>query len=88
MVLRMKIFNITGVHWKIRFLGAARKKEIYRGNCLKVGGEGGRGGLGQFADLRGDLAKKGGRVDTPMHTMVYRFHQNKLTSRYDERWSL
>ena len=43
MVLRMKIFNITGVHWKIRFLGAARKKEIYRGNCLKVGGGGGEG---------------------------------------------
>ena len=41
MVLRMKIFNITGVHWKIRFLGAAHKKEIYRGNCLKVGGGGG-----------------------------------------------
>ena len=27
------------------------------------------GGLGQFADLRGGLVKKEGRVDTPLHTM-------------------
>ena len=46
--------------------------EVYRGNCLK------RGGLGQFADVRGGgLTKKigwcfrggGGEGDTPMHTM-------------------
>ena len=41
-----------------------------------------KGGFGQFADLKGDLARKrgwvfffsggGGRgVDTPMHTMIY-----------------
>ena len=40
-----------------------------------------KGGLGQFADLRGHLAKKRGVVflrgcggaDTPMHTMSYNF---------------
>ena len=46
-----------GVHRKIQFLGWVHKKPIYRkGGCLKMGG------LGQFADLKGDLAKKGGRV--------------------------
>ena len=44
-----------------------------------MGGDGG-GGVGQFADLRGCLARKraggvfdggGGGVDTPMHTMLW-----------------
>ena len=71
MGLRIKNFNILGVHWKIRLLG--------RGVWT--------GGLGQFADLRGggSLGGKGGRelgrkeevvllrgIDTPMHTMVFR----------------
>ena len=44
------------------------KNQYIGGNCLK------RGRLGQFADLRGRLAKEEGGsifegVDTPMHTM-------------------
>ena len=53
-----------GVHWKIQFLGGVHKKPINQyigGNYLKRGG---RGGLGQFADLR-----EGRGVDTLMHTM-------------------
>ena len=42
-----------GVHWKIRFLkDGVYKKLIYRGELCKTGG------LGQFADLMGDLARK------------------------------
>ena len=71
MVLRMKNFNIQRVHRKIRLLvGRTHEKPIERRDCLK------RGGLGQFADLRGELDKKEGEgvferggVDTPMHTM-------------------
>ena len=49
-----KILYILGVHWKIWFLGLVlKKKTIYRGECLK------KGGLGEFADLRGGLVKKG-----------------------------
>ena len=44
----MKNFNIFGVHQKTQVLGGGvHEKPIYRGGCLK------RGGLGQFADLRG-----------------------------------
>ena len=48
MALRMKNFNILEVHWKIRFLrgGGSRKINIYWGIATK-------GGLEQFADLRG-----------------------------------
>ena len=72
MVLRIKNFNVLGVHGKIRLLGGGFMKNQYRGgNCLKGGG------LRQFADLKGGgLARKrgvvflkGGGVDTPMHTM-------------------
>ena len=44
----MKNFNILAVHWKIWILGGGRftKKSILRRDCLK-------GGLEQFADLRG-----------------------------------
>ena len=39
MGLRMKNFNIVGVHWKIRLLGGGgwgfHEKLICRGNCLK-----------------------------------------------------
>ena len=38
----MKNFNVFGVHGKIRFLEAGvHEKPIYRGNCVKGGGEGG-----------------------------------------------
>ena len=47
------------------------KNQYIGGNYLK-----GWGGLGQFADLRGGLAKKRGEsvfkgVDTPMQTMLF-----------------
>ena len=54
MGLRMKNFNILGVHWKIWLLGGEFKKNRYRGrDCQKRG-------LGQFADLRRGLAEKRG----------------------------
>ena len=61
MGLRMKNFNIMGVHWKIQFLsggGGSHKKPIYiyREDLPE------KGGLGQFADLRGGLAEKEGVV--------------------------
>ena len=38
MGLRMKNFNIFGVHWKIWFLGGGLTKNLYRmGDCLKRG---------------------------------------------------
>ena len=73
MGLRMKKFNILGIHWKIRLSrGREFTKNWYRlWDCLKEGG----GGLGQFANLRvgSGVDKKEGDVfegvDTPMHTM-------------------
>ena len=58
MGLKMKNFNIMGIHWKIQFSGeggGSHEKPIYRGKCLKRG-------LGQFADLRwgGGLAEEEG----------------------------
>ena len=61
MGLRMKNFNVVGVHLKIRFLGSVHEKPI-QGELPKIGRG---GGLGQFADLRGgggELAKKRGVV--------------------------
>ena len=74
MVLRMKNFNILGVHWKMRLLGVggSRKTNIEGGLPKKEG-------LGQFVDFRGGgggawQERGGGGVfeggDTPMHTMV------------------
>ena len=68
MGIRKRNFNIIGVHWKIELLGGSRKNNIYRGESPK------KGGLGEFTDLRGGLAKKRGIVflrglGTPMHTM-------------------
>ena len=68
MVLRMKNVNILGVHWKNwTFKGGGVTKNQYRsGVRLNKGG----GGLRQFANIRGDLERKGaGGVDIPMHTM-------------------
>ena len=56
-IFNKKSFNITGIHRKIQFSrggGGFQEKPIYRGDCLK------RGGLGEFADLRGELGKKEG----------------------------
>ena len=54
MGLRMKNFSIKEVHLKIRFLGGFTKNQWYRGELPKTGE------LGQFAGLRGGLAKKRG----------------------------
>ena len=66
--LRMKNFNIMGVRWKIRFLRGFTKKQYIGGLPKKAGG------LGQFVDLIGSLAKKKESsafegFDTPMHIM-------------------
>ena len=66
----MKIFNVMGVHRKIRFLGGrGHEKPIYRRKMPKKGRE-----LQQFADLRRGFVKKRRVVflrwfDTPVHTM-------------------
>ena len=58
MELRMKNFNIMGVHRKIQFLGGGVMKNQYTGgNYLKRGG-----GLGQVSDLRGACRRRGGGV--------------------------
>ena len=55
-MLRMKNFNILGVHWKIRLLGGVTKNQYRAGDCQKK-----KGGLEQFANLRGGgLGKKEG----------------------------
>ena len=51
------------------------KNQYIGGNCVKSGGGG--GGVGQFADLRGDLLKEGGRalregVDTQCTLCAFR----------------
>ena len=50
---KMKNFNIMGGHWKIWFLRGVAKHQYIGGNCIK-------GGLGQFADLRGGPQGRGG----------------------------
>ena len=71
MVLRMKNFNILGIHWKIRLLGVCSQKANIEGwDRLK-------GGFGQFLKLRGAIGNKergedfegGGRY--AMHTILY-----------------
>ena len=65
----MRNFNIFGVHWKIRILGAGE------GGCYQKTDI--EGGIAQFPDLKEGLARKrgwcvwggGGGFDTPMHTM-------------------
>ena len=56
MVLKMKNFNILGVHWTIRLLGGGGEltKNQYRVGIAW------KGGLGQFANLGGGLARKSG----------------------------
>ena len=71
MRLKMKDFDVLGVHWKIGLLGgwSSQKSNIEGGIAWK-------GGPGQFADLgggawqeRGGWCFWGGGAHTPMHTM-------------------
>ena len=58
MVLRMKNFNIFGVHWKIWFLGEGSRK-------ISIGGGGGaclKGGAWTVCQFIGGLGKKGAGV--------------------------
>ena len=57
MVLRMKIFNILGIYWKIWLLlgeggGGSRNTNI------EGGLQGAKVGIGQFVNFRGDLVRK------------------------------
>ena len=58
MIYRMKNFNIFGVHWKIQLLGVGRG--VLRNQYIGCGLPKKGGGLGQFADLKGGLARKRG----------------------------
>ena len=59
MKLRMKNFNIFGVHWKIRFLGWRVPKNQYReGDCFKMGSMDSL----QIWDGGGGLTRKAGVV--------------------------
>ena len=49
--LRMKNFNILGVHWKIWFLGGCMKNQY-------IGGEMPKKGVLEGLQIRGALAKK------------------------------
>ena len=67
MGLRIKNFNIIGIHKKVRFLWGILKNQY-------IGGLPKKWGFGEFADLRGSLAIKKGMVflrgvDTPIHTI-------------------
>ena len=55
----MKKSNITGINWKIQFLGGGGGGGVTKSQY--TWGDYQEGGLGQFADLRGGLAKKRGR---------------------------
>ena len=67
-----------GIRVKDKGIEGFTKNPIYRrahgktntkGGLHKTGERGGGGGLGQFADLRGDLAKKRGVVFVFVHSM-------------------
>ena len=69
MVLRIKNFNILGVHWKIRLLGGRCSRNTNAERELPK-----KGGLDSLLNSRGGLGKKEGGVflrgvDTPMHTI-------------------
>ena len=70
MELKMKNLNITGVHWKIWFLGwgVFMKNQYIGGNCQKWGG------AWTVCRLNGAWQKRGGwcfweGVDTPVYTI-------------------
>ena len=71
MGLRMKNFSIMGFQWRIWFLGGIHEKPVYRRKLP----ENKRGTWTVFRFKRGLVEKEGGfeggRVDIPMHTMVY-----------------
>ena len=71
MVLRMKNFNILGIHWKIRLLGGCSQKNNIDGRGhLEMGVWTVylfKGGVGK-KEWGGDFE---GRVWYPMHTMLY-----------------
>ena len=58
MVLRLKNFNILGVHWKIQLFWGGHKKTTIEGGGLPKKGR----GLGQFVNLRGAWQERGGGV--------------------------
>ena len=68
MGLRMKNFNILGIHCNIWLLGGGGVHENqYRGeDCLKRG-------AWTVCRFKGGLGKKEGGLDTPVHTM--HFHE-------------
>ena len=75
MGLRMKQFNIFGVHIKIEFLGG-----IYRKGLPKKGGLNSLQFYGvELGKKEGDGVFEEGGADTPMHTMhlLYLFIQIK-----------
>ena len=82
MELKMKNFNILGVHWKIWLLGGSSQKTNIKGRLPE------KEGLGQLTDLRGGLVRKrgwcfwgGGGVDTLMHTMLHHIKGFKKESK-------
>ena len=82
MVSRLKDFNILRVHWKIWLLGEEvhRKPRERGGDCLK-------GGLGQFADLRGTWQERGGGVfEGGWHPNAY-YELNNLIISSKKIWS-
>ena len=73
MGLRMKSFNIMGVHCKTRFLGVFKKKKQYTGGELSK-----KEDWDSWQDLRGVLEKKmlmvfWRGVHNAMHTVYYDF---------------
>ena len=78
----MKNLNIMGVHWKIPFLGwGVHEKPIYRRELPK------KGGLGQFAELRGGGAwrKRGGLIPQYPNCNTWFTGTQHLTS-IEDQW--
>ena len=74
MVLRMKNFNILGVHWRIQLLGGGGSQKTNIDGGLPKSGGGGVWTVCQFSE--GGLGKKEWgcvfekKGDTPMYTMI------------------
>lgn len=74
-MLRMKNFNILGVHWRIQVLGGeVHEKPIYRGGLPK------KGEMDKLQIKRGAYQEKGGgfeggRGDTTINTMLLQDHR-------------
>ena len=66
----MRNLTILGVHRKIRILEEGFMKNQYRGGeCLGLNSRCKEGGLGK-TEVGGGFEGEGGRVDTPMHSMM------------------